>query len=647
MPTYCIPVLSGVPGSPANEFDWWTLAPDAASLRFSPENPNWLGALSLSEGAGANRDMQFRALRGTVGGQPHLFLSWVIRVASLDTAIDRVNIVLGDGTNYVAFRAQLGTTSSTPAGTQDAGICSYRMHNCGVSAGVLSLVNPGLTVDGSVLETTGRMWVDVTSPQRGLQSRWAFQVAIPLGAPWAPSALNLPASGAFKLWYEVWTSLLGRTVPYQVPTTPASVKTTSAFQLIPTGLQVAHMLDMSTGTTGCTEGVTLNWGNVGVRNVAPADPPRTDTTSIRLDLGQNYPPNLAAGAGPLYNESQTPNVSASQYQNQFYAQPVLPSGLTAAQQGALRARFSLANWGSQTSIPTASSWRPVPGGEDAAYQTAFGEMRFVWPLPGPSGTADSFTTTLVRNINKYLNAVGRGTALPADAQSPHQCMLVEVSSTDLSVVITRSSIYQNMNVARASVFSRLAEISVVGLNPISSQMRDVYLYVQAFNLPKVAKDVDRERIKRSFGERSRVVAREGPQTYEVEDLAAIYPTYIVHVYHDTGETMKLEDGREVPILRPQTAFGYFAIHEGDLYGWETRLYGAEKIAENFYRVRVSNNGSKYVETAIQARTTASEEPLPETKIVQPVSRCADNPNDPWWLRLLKAICRFIMRLLGR
>jgi hypothetical protein len=74
--------------------------------------------------------------------------------------------------------------------------------------------------------------------------------------------------------------------------------------------------------------------------------------------------------------------------------------------------------------------------------------------------------------------------------------------------------------------------------------------------------------------------------------------------------MRLEDGRHVPILRPQTAFGYFVLHEGSLYGWETRLYGAEKISENFYRLRVRNNGAAYVEPAIQARESAADVPLP-------------------------------------
>lgn len=649
MPTYCIPALSGVPGFPANEFDWWTLSPPPdPGLRFSPDNPNWLGAFSLSEGVGANRHLHFRALRGEVSGVSYLFLSWVIRVASLDTGIDRVNALIGAGGNYLAFQVRLGSTSSTVAGTQNDGKFSYRIHECTVTGSTISTVNPPLASDGADLETTGRMWVDDTSDQRNLYTSWAFQVAVPLGTAWAPSSFSLPTSGSFKLWYEVSTSLPGATALYQVPTTPPGVQTTSVLQVLPSSLQVAHLLDLSTGTSGCDSGVELNWGDVGVRNVDAGDPARPGLTTIRLDLGQDYPPNAASSGSP-YNVTHTPNVSDSEFQNQFFAQPTLPGGLSSAQRDALRARFSLANWGSQISISTASSWRPIPGGEDVNYQSATGEMRFVWPQPEPDGTADSFTTTLVRNINKYLNAVGTGSTIPSDAQNPHQCVLVELSSTDPSVVITRSSIYQNMNVARASVFRRFAEISTVGLEPISAQPRDVYLFLQTFNMPKIARGKDHEDMKpalNQMGMRGHVGEVEMP--YEVEDVAARYPTYIVHAFHDTGKTLALEDGRQVPILRPQTSFGYFALHDGNLYGWETRLYGAQKITENFYRLGVPNQGSRYVETAIQARESASERPLPEDEATGCCKGLVAWLNTMGPLgRVASLVVRIICRLLGQ
>jgi len=660
MAIYCIPDLSSVPG-PTGQFDWWSAVADPTQIRFYPDNPNWLGAFSLSEGGGANRDMQFRALKGTIDDTPYLFLSWVIRISALNTAIDRANFVLGDGTNYVAIQVKLNTNSAQVAGTQNSGAYTYRIHSCTLTGDTISINNPAIAIDGAAIENAGRIWVDVTSPGRGLNTRWAFQVAIPLGVAWAPSALAIPVSGAFKLWYEVIASLPNSaTVKYHVPPPLpplVPVETSNVLQIVPSGLQLGHLLDLSTGNVGCTAGVELTWGNVGVRNVDPAnDPPRSSTTSIRLDLGQVYPPNKAdpVNGGTPYNESHTPNVNLSENQNQFFATPTFPAGFDVSKREKIRATFSLANWGSQ--IGQGSSWTPVPGGSNVQFLNQNNEVRFVWPTSGTDVAPTSFTTQLVRNINKYLNHVHNSTlsAVPI-ARHPHQCVLVELFSDDSSVVITRSSIYQNMNVTSASIAREPARISIEGLTPIGAEPRDVYLYLQTFNMPKEVKDSDPEPSLRSMDLRQSMTAirgtqihngeGEGSQSWEVEDIAAFYPTYIVHVYHDTGNKMTLEDGRQVPILRPQTAFGHFVSHEGNLVGWETRLYGAEKIADNFYRLRVPNHGARYVETAIQARESANETPLPSDDVTGCYRLIAWLETKGLLGRLLAIVVRILCQLL--
>ena len=91
----------------------------------------------------------------------------------------------------------------------------------------------------------------------------------------------------------------------------------------------------------------------------------------------------------------------------------------------------------------------------------------------------------------------------------------------------------------------------------------------------------------------------------------------VHCYIDTGKKLELADKSKVPILRPQTAFGYFVQHDAGLVGWETRIYDAEKLAEDLYVIRVPNNGSAYVDTAIQARENDNDAPLPPDGTVKP------------------------------
>ena len=622
MPTYCVPTLSSLPGSPASDFDWWVAPPDPTLIRYYPDNPNWLGAFSLSEGNGANRDMLFRALRGVLGGQDYLLLEWVVRTSMLDTAIDRANVLIGvPGGPYVAFNARLNTAASTVAGTQNAAIFNYRVNSCSVAAGVVSIVNPS-TTDGADIETTGRMWVDVVSPTRLIQTRWGFQVAIPLGVNWgAPGiAVNVPAAGAFKLWFEMWSSIGGMAVPQQWPTT--APQTNSVLQIIPPGITEAGMLDMSTGG-GCTNGVQLTgWTNLGSRE-APGGIVRADHNTVQLDLGKPFPPN-----NKPYDEALIPDVVNVEHQNQFFAIPTFPGGLSQAQRESVRATFSLANWGSQFSTPTAASWRPIPGGTDVHYTDANAEARFVWPGPAEPTAPGSFVTTLVRNINKFLN--NDPGPKPAGAQNPHQCMLVELSAEDPTVVVTTSSAYTNMNVASASTFRRAAEISVVGAPPISAQPRDVFLYVQKFNMPKV---VDRgggdgdgngggdlalnNALKRRPNSAFGVAGSQGPPISDVEEIAAFVPTMAVHCYIDTGKKLELADKSKVPILRPQTAFGYFVQHDAGLVGWETRIYDAEKLAEDLYVIRVPNNGSAYVDTAIQARENDNDAPLPPDGTVKP------------------------------
>jgi hypothetical protein len=544
-------------------------------------------------------------------------MQWVVRTSANDPTIDRVNVLLGvPGGNYLAFSAGLASASSIVAGTNDAGTFTYRIRGGSASGGTVTLSGAENTSTGDI-ESTGRMWVDVTSPTRLIQTRWAFQVAIPLGVNWGgggiANQLNLPASGAFKLWFEIDTSLGPgmAAIPQSWP--QGSPTTTSAFQIIPSvpgGFPETAMFDLSTAGAGCTDAVKLISTNIGTRN--PDGSARPDTNTIKLDLGKAYPPLSATP----YDTSHVPNVSNPAFQNQFFAIPTFPAGMSVAQKESVRATFSLANWGSQwwspMVTPPPDSWKPIPGGTDTQFIDANAECHFVWPTAGEPTGPTSFVTKLVQNINTYLNAWMAGVPFPANAQNPHQCMLVELSSVDPGVVITTSSVFANMNIARASTFRRFAEISIKGAPPISAQPRDVYIYVQKFNMPAIVRKEDQPTPPgNDFNmDRLNLAVAGRPRSNDVEDIAAFVPTYTVHGYVDTGRKYELRDGRKVPILEPQTAFGYFVLHEGDLHGWETRLYGAEKLAEDLYIVRVPNDGSVHVETAIQARENPNETPLP-------------------------------------
>jgi len=645
MATYCIPTLGGVPGSNF-DFDWWTgsaAAEPPDTLQYSPDNPDWLGSFSLSEGNGANRDYTFRALQGFVGATEYLLLSFIVRVSTQELTISRVNFLLGQSPNYVAFQATLKNAAARRAGTQDANFFSYRIQGCSVNAGDIS-VNGNPDIDDAQFETTSRMWVDVTAPGRRLQTKWAFQIAIPLGVNFTSKNLFIPktAGSKFKFWYEVFNSTAPNAATlHQMTGVPLKAHTVDANEVIPDPtnhlpgeielLKEANLLEMSVDLGGtCTQGVNLNSSQIGTRN--QNNTARSNPWTIQLDLGKQYPPNVGG-----YNTNHTPDVTLAQNRNMFFATPTL----NGANPAALRARFSLANWGSQLTTTTANSWRPIPGLEDIQHDGV--DMRHVWPNPGEdlSTGPTGFITPLVRNINAYLNAVFGGGSPPVGSQSPHQCMLVELSSTDPSVIITNSSTYANMNVVDASTFRRHASISVEGLTPISAKPRDVYLYLQTYNMPSVVKpdpNSDRQTGRPPSLAMMNSAVGAAPRPTDIEDLAEFLPTYTVHCYHDTGEVGKRDDGTKYLILRPQTAFGYFPVHEGSVVGWDSRIYGAEKLTDFSYVIRVPNGKSAFIETALQAREQVGQPELPPDGEVKPPDGCKG---------CLAAIICFFKKLFGK
>ena len=96
-----------------------------------------------------------------------------------------------------------------------------------------------------------------------------------------------------------------------------------------------------------------------------------------------------------------------------------------------------------------------------------------------------------------------------------------------------------------------------------------------------------------------------------DELDQLFPTFRVYVYRETGERTK-DDGKESPVLEPQTSFGYFVYHEGDLYGWDARLKGAEQAGESLYLLKVPDDGAVMVNTRIQAVESDNERtPIPD------------------------------------
>jgi hypothetical protein len=233
--------------------------------------------------------------------------------------------------------------------------------------------------------------------------------------------------------------------------------------------------------------------------------------------------------------------------------------------------------------------------------------------------------------------------LSVPPKSLHQCVLTTLSGANINFL--NDAIYTNMNYDGASLLQQEAEISVVGLTPFAATPRDVYLAVEKLNMAKntpganegtfleaamlrlmrgeneLAGKIRRARsILSDIGEQGenasirlamlvRVLSEVGLTDEESDQL---FPTFRVHVYHDTGERVT-QNGTERPVLREQSSFGTYVYHEGTLEGWQTSIQGAQRIADNLYLLAVPNNGTAKITTIVQA-VGQGEERIPDDPI---------------------------------
>lgn len=586
----CIPFAFGVPGLNAPPNWWDTTVPASLPGKFDNrlEDPRWRGAYGQGFGTGTAEETMFRALYHTdTGGTPSLYLSWHIKYdAASSPNQDMIYVGLAANTaaqplilQIVAYAADpVGGIVAQPAASIQAGTRNASGH-----------FQPLSSEPDWIAETT-RVWRDPTLGQ------WAVQMKVPMkpGAALDDNdGVDLDPALPFRMWYcyDIYT-----------PTNAAGSPVTGSILRL-------HWPD------------TASFDVSGGQKVYPAP-----SSYHEYELGSATSPSCPGGVGISLGKYQvgTTNVPSSAIDintsNTFFARPTNHTGTTVSADQ-IKADFAIANWGSVAS-PSAP-WTTIRSNEgnsgaipDGTTADASNDIRFPWSVP--AGMKGEFIS---------------------GAKTRHQCMFVQLHGGGL--VYTNASVYRNMDFVGASRFSREAEISVVGLEPISTLERDVYLAVETINMPKkIESDKNHRRLEAlhdgivvipdqdNLLERITEYINDYQFTHEEGDtpealrqaLDRFLPTYRVHCYHDTGEREVINE-HKYAILALQSSFGYYAIHEGQLMGWSHRLRGARRLAENFYVLRVPNDGVATVTTTIEA-----------------VGGCL------WWLR---AFVRWILSLLGR
>jgi len=589
MAVTCIPFAVGVPsaGGPPT---WWDLT-TLPALSAEIYDPRWQGSIAqtfLQSGSGtATEHAIFRALYNTQGGTYFLYLSWWIQIApklSPDQDELWVGFQSAAGNTFVielpAFTGIPGSGQShgPNGGTDPNGPALPNVYDASPgAAGAPWNITPHAGPVPTWIRTYERSWVDPTTGSQW----WAVNLRVPAttsGAPLDDTGINLvgiEGPSTFKFWYEVrasapdvnnGTQLIRHTWPRTI--TGHATATTVPNPSGPASDPKQAWGDVRVGggaeDTSCTAGVWIDTASIGTKN--------TDAMG-----------------------NATPNTIKLAALNTFFVRPRNDSA-SAITAGQLHARFRLADWGSVPDLTGASLWKDVlPGGDDvtgpAISAGTTGELTFDWTM----------TTATQPGTNDFP---------PVGTHPLHQCMLVELSGG--AIDFGRDSVYCNMEFGTASQFTRPAAVSVKGLGPLGGDPeRDVYLYVQTLNMPTVVVPPQSPPIPSgpSIDELAGFRRQADPTAWEI---AQQVPTHMVHVYHRTGETITDAKGRKFPVLAPQTSFGVFISHDGSLYGWnfEIQASNLQKLAPDFYKLRIPNDGTTTVTQTVVAKDT------PDTSAVQ-------------------------------
>lgn len=582
----CIPAASGVPalsGAP-NFLD--PAAPGPAKYWPRLDDPRWRGALARSFGSGASQEASFRALR-VAGATPAIYLSWFIPVDSqLDPFFDSLRVAFSPGGGAADQMIDVIPFTSLAASLEAAVPPSTQTRLLSGGVWTVQAAEPAWVAQNT------RVWLDT-----GTQM-WGINMRVPVQGT-ATYDTGIRMSPTFNMAFELQVGQAGGGVVYyrfsdSVPLT--DLGTVAAVGTWP-------LMSIEASPAGCAAGVSLTSTNVG-------------TTYV--DAGSTPRPNRIRITGT----------------NTFFAQPTNQTGGTVAA-GLIAGTFRIGNWGSQPDWndipdPTTSLWKQL----NTTLVTNAGPIANTATASVAGGNALTFAWT--PTFAERCELTGRdgvpaaqapdGVAIPGNPACPngpptrrlHQCILVELSGGGFTY--TPQSIYRNMDYVNASTFEREAEISVAGLAPAGGAPRDVYLYVQKFNMPQdVAAPepspslVDHEQVQEVLRSRGEVIGATAPPLPpppptppvggDFDTLNQIYPTYIVYAFRDTGATVNI-GGQSRKVLKPQSSFGYYVDHQGALYGWDTALVGAEEIAPNYYRIGVPEGGTATVST----RIVAAEEP---------------------------------------
>ena len=599
--TLNIPAARGVPGfeDPGKRAPQWWDPAGGGGLAYDgnldsdglPNDPRWNQATRHEWATGTTTEGIFRAVfqnEPAPSGPPVLYLTFqVLQDPSANTGTDGIFLGL-QGASGTPHIFELTAYSNFAAGPQIPTPTLWQKIDAN------DHYDPQTWPGG--LEpawlNTARSWVSVHGSSPNQSYTWAINVRIPTitSGDLTDAGINLGTN--FKLFLALIKDTGAGAVPYMWPRAAAAPYLDTSVNP-PFGKQ--KFPAVSTWDT-----VVLGAGGAGISLSAS-------------DIGTtNSPPNQI-NYSPAHDTVNT-----------LYADVTNHSGAPIPA-GTLRARFRIANWGSQpwsSTLAGSSDWQEVPPPNPPvrtnAHAIADGDM----------------------SSNRRITDPWTITASDAAAwagRPSHQCLLVELSGVPPAQYdFVNDSAFNNMwFVQVASAVEQQAEIKIpsvsLGLRNRLPILRpaNVFLFVSATNMPlstparkplpprylgpmlPLQKPLLGAQIKQLHPE----IAINPKEPVTIDRLAGMLTTIRYFVYRDTGQKIKI-GGQTRPLLAQQTSFGYFIQHQKPIYGWDAAIVGAVSPVAgtaNMYKLGVPSAGKVTLGTRV-----VGYESIPPLKRLPPV-----------------------------
>jgi hypothetical protein len=438
-------------------------------------DPRWAGAFKKTFGSGAGGEIDFRALSyqhpggttATPDAGKYLYLSWFIKLHPTTTAAYSGSYI------NVGFRPTTGTPvqcrinllAAANAGTTNNGSnagtffsIDYATYSSGTWSPVAAGSIPAWVRNNTYAWTLG-----------GSITWWAVHMRVPVSP--LPDGLDLSGTFGLGLYVESNTDTLAvdNRWPAGLATSPTSVDP-ATFQNC--YLEVAGV---SAGDTQLMTGVSLPLDNIGTQGVTAIHHNSDGTT------------NIISSPQAIYYTAGVPTTFFARPRND---DPTDVVNLTTTPNKSMSARFVLADFGS--AIP-GGAWRTIGSG------TIPTPPATTTTLAAAGGTADIvFVWTPTTTDETFYSA------------HPHQCIMVDLSTTDPSIIFLNASAARNMDFGSASKFERSAMISVQGLlDSFPLRKRDIFVYVERVNMPVNMDDETRRKYQQARETLETITSAEG------------------------------------------------------------------------------------------------------------------------------------------